>query len=136
MPKPIPKPKKVSKRSLIKKADRLFSEVVRRHFATDSGYCCCVTCGVMKQWKEMDAGHFVARDFEAVRFDKRNVHPQCRQCNRFRSGMGAQYARHILQHYGQEVFEELTTTKREAKLNVGEVLEVIENCKEKLKELT
>lgn len=129
----IPKPKRISKRALIRRADKLFSEVVRRGRATNSGYCCCVTCGAMLHWKELDAGHFVARNYEQVRYDKRNVHPQCRACNRFRSGMGAQYAKYILSSYGREVFDELTSARRDGKLTIGEIMEVIDECKKELK---
>jgi len=40
----------------------------------------------------MDAGHFIGRRIQVLRYDERNVQPQCRYCNRFGLyGQGEQY---------------------------------------------
>jgi len=70
---------------------RKFSEYVRRRDAleyqnecpeTPASYCRCCVCGTVRPWKEFDAGHWIDRRFEPTRFAKRNVHAQCRKCNR------------------------------------------------------
>lgn len=45
-------------------------------------YCKCVTCGAVRHWKEMDAGHFIPSSRSPlVKWDLRNGGPQCSQCN-------------------------------------------------------
>jgi len=38
---------------------KLVSEYVRRRHADENGYTACYTCGTIKHWKEMDAGHAI-----------------------------------------------------------------------------
>ena len=89
----------------------LFSEIIRLRDCketmgrTDWGKCC--TCGIIKPFDELDAGHFIPGHHNAVYFDMRNVHAQCRHCNRFLEGNGPEYTPFMLKKYGQEVIDEL-----------------------------
>ena len=72
------------------------------------GKCC--TCGVVKSWITMQAGHFKGRGSgggSGVYFDERNIHLQCKQCNAFRGGNPQVYEVFIIEKYGQEVLDEL-----------------------------
>ena len=75
-----------SRKKLIATLDRWFSKFIRLRDSDRNGMCRCVTCGKPDHWKEMDAGHFISREKLPVRYDERNVHAQCKQCNRFKSG--------------------------------------------------
>ena len=78
--------------------DRLweaYSEHVRRSAADDLGYVRCFTCGARVHWKACDAGHYISRNRKAVKFDDRNVKPQCHNCNRILHGNGGPFARNI-----------------------------------------
>lgn len=98
--------KKRTKTSDRKKAlDRIFSKFIRLRDADENGYCRCITCGRVHHWKEMDAGHFVKRDRNQVRFDERNVHAQCKYCNYRRKGEEAIYSVKIDQMYGSGTAE-------------------------------
>lgn len=57
-PKETKKTKKPSVAKLKKKLWTLFSEYIRRLYSHDD-ICECVTCGVKKHWKELQAGHFI-----------------------------------------------------------------------------
>jgi len=46
----------------------------------------CVTCGVIKNWKELQCGHFVDGRNNSVLYDERLCFPQCFKCNM--KGMG------------------------------------------------
>lgn len=46
----------------------------------------CISCRVEKHISELDAGHFVAANFLAHRFNPKNVNAQCHRCNRFLHG--------------------------------------------------
>lgn len=97
----FPKPKKTASTSTqMHKLDRIFSEYIRVRDANSNGYCVCISCGRVDHYKLMDAGHFISRDKKATRFDARNVHAQCRNCNRFRSGEQFAHGLSIDKKYG------------------------------------
>ena len=73
-------------RKQITKLDKVFSEYIRLRDANRQGICFCITCDRPFLWNEGDAGHYVQRDRLATRYDEKNVHAQCKYCNRFRSG--------------------------------------------------
>ena len=77
----------MSKKTIIRKFDKLFSRWVRLSNADSKGYCECITCGRSYKWNDIDAGHFVSRRHLVLRFDPRNVFPQCKYCNRFLNGL-------------------------------------------------
>ncbi len=72
------------------------------------GECC--TCGAVKSWIRMDAGHFKSRGSgggSGVYFDERNVALQCKQCNGFGGGRPKEFEEHIRNKYGQDVLDEI-----------------------------
>jgi len=126
------KPKSI--RQLIKTADRWFSRFIRLQAASDSGHCACITCGVVRFWKEIDAGHWINRDKLGTRFELYNCHPQCISCNRFKSGRGAEYSEYIINTYGEKEFNRLLKLSRQkTTLTKEELEEIIECCKKGVK---
>jgi hypothetical protein len=95
-------------KSAKKKADKVFSEYVRRSASNRNGNCICVSCGKRKHWKELHAGHWHSRRFLATRWDERNVHPQCPYCNTFIEGNKPGYSKYMTEKYSTEVLEELS----------------------------
>ena len=85
-------PKKLSRSKLVKKLDTVFSKYIRISSADKNGYCTCVTCGVVKHWKEIQAGHFMSRKHYSTRWDERNVASQCVSCNMFKQGEQYKYS--------------------------------------------
>lgn len=66
------------------------------------GKCC--TCGIVKSWLRMDAGHFIGRGKgggSGVYFERLNVHLQCKPCNAFEQGNAVPYKEYMLEKYGQ-----------------------------------
>jgi len=98
-------PKKSTVRSLKRYADRLFSELIRRSACEDGEYCYCITCGKGYHWKLLDAGHFIGRKHNTTRYDKRNVYPQCRTCNRFEEGMKYEYGKYLVETNGEGILD-------------------------------
>jgi hypothetical protein len=111
---------------------RYFSEYIRRR---DNGVC--ISCGIKRSYKEMDAGHYHPRtDGLSLYFDERNVNCQCTYCNRFRHGNLTQYALALKRKYGFGILEELDEKRKNfIKISVPEYLELIETYKSKIKEL-
>jgi len=117
--------------------DRIFSEYIRLKDAKD-GIVRCYTCGAFKHWKEVDAGHYISRTHKATRWDKRNVHVQCKKCNSTmdwgRKGNLDEYALRLLKDYGQEVLETLNRAKWiPTKIDAFQVLAMIKHYKEEVK---
>lgn len=101
--KPLPSLKKL--RDTLWELTSLYVRLSR----TDSnGYCACVTCGAVKPYQEMQAGHFVPKARgNAVKFDLRNVAPQCYRCNINLGSNPSAYAVWMLDTYGEAVIREL-----------------------------
>lgn len=67
-------------KQLKKDADKFFSQYVRYRdgeFKRGEWLVECITCGAEKPLKQIQAGHFVSRKVNALRFDEMNVNAQC-----------------------------------------------------------
>ena len=65
---------------LKKLADKYFSQMIRYRDGerrTDGWWSECITCSEWKPLKQMQAGHFVSRRVNSLRFDETNVNSQC-----------------------------------------------------------
>ncbi len=86
-------PKKKTLKYWKNKIDKPFHEYIRRRDAdNNTGYCGCISCGKKVHFTQTDAGHFIGRQHLATRYDERNVHAQCRKCNRFEYGRQYEYS--------------------------------------------
>lgn len=122
--------------SVKKRADRVFSELVRRSAINEFGWIFCVTCDTPNSLENMDAGHFVSRKFNATKYDKRNVHPQCRVCNRWEEGKKYEYGKFLVEKYGEGIIDELNQLAHSKKrFTIEELEEMIKGWKKELKEL-
>jgi hypothetical protein len=107
--KRVPRP-----RGLKAALDRAFSVYVRLRDADANGYCRCISCGAVRHWSQMDAGHYVNRAHMSTRYDERNVHAQCRRCNRFDEGNQIGYTRGLIKRYGAGIIDLLEVRKHSA----------------------
>ncbi len=128
--------KKPSLSSLEDKLDKLFSQYVRRSHADAGGMVRCATCTKLMFWKDADCGHWVKRQHRAVRWDERNVAPQCQRCNYFMGGVQDEFSQHIIANHGLHVHDELLRLKHTVfKVNRPFLEEQIQTYKQKLEEL-
>ena len=86
--------KKPSRKTLVKKLDKVFSQYIRRRFAVNE-VAKCITCGKQAHWKELQAGHFMSRKHYSTRWDEINVQVQCSGCNVFRYGEQYKYSLYL-----------------------------------------
>ena len=107
-------PRKISRKGLVKKLDRVFSLYIRQRHKLNE-IVQCVTCGTRKHWKEVDAGHFVSRKHYATRWNSENVHVQCKYCNGFKAGQNYLMGKYIDRTYGEGKADELIQKSREIK---------------------
>lgn len=106
------KRRKASVSALKKKAWTLYSRLVRWRSRDSRDRCKCVTCGVKKHWKEMQAGHFVSRIYSATMFHDLNVNPQCPKCNVALYGQQYLYGEYLRKKHGQDIPDELYALAR------------------------
>jgi len=128
--------RKKTVRSTKKRADRIFSELVRRSACTDGEYCQCVTCWKVDHWKNMQAGHFQSRRYNSTRYDKRNVKVQCPRCNMWEEGRKYEFGKYLVGIYGKNIIDKLRIlTNQTKRFTVGELEEMITEFKKELKDL-
>ena len=85
----------------------------------------CVSCGATDTdlW---DGGHyFKAELFSGLIFDERNVHKQCRKCNRYLGGNEIQYRIGLVDRFGENYVKQLekdSISKRVYKFSKEELI--------------
>jgi hypothetical protein len=123
----MPKYSQNPKKKLHKKAWDIFSKYIR--FIRDKGVC--YTCGVKKDPKEMDAGHY--KHCDCLDFDEMNIHCQCSNCNRNLRGNSKSYERRLISEYGEGEVEHLKIRAKKIKQYEDDELQlIIDTYKEKL----
>ncbi len=100
--KPLSKKPKGQISKLKKKLDAVFSVYIRTR---DKGQC--YTCPKKDEIKKMQNGHFVPRQYLAVRWDEVNCHCQCYACNMLYNGQPSAYAARLEKEYGVGTVEML-----------------------------
>jgi len=119
---------KKPKSKLIKELDIIFSQYIRLSNSID-GFCTCVTCGRVYEWKKIQAGHFMSRQHYSVRWDERNVKPQCYGCNVMQQGRQYEFSKYL----GEELSNELyLLSKQTRKFTEIELEEMIQDYKSRL----
>lgn len=118
--------------TLARKAWVLMSLRSRLKDADSLGFVACITCGQVKHYKEMHAGHFFhASKQRPVTYDDRNIHAQCPGCNTYKGGARDDYAVAIVKRYGPHTLQELHELKHQGKeLKRADLCEVIERLSE------
>lgn len=100
-----------------KALDRAFSRYIRLRDTKQQGdvrWGKCCTCGALKPFEDLDAGHYIDRSNKCTRWDEQNVHAQCISCNRFKSGVSDEYAIFLQKKYGKTILDELHRRKWQA----------------------
>jgi len=93
---------------LKKELDKWFSFYIRLRDANEFGYIQCITCGVVRHYKDgMQNGHFQSRKHMATRFDEENCQVQCIKCNMFSQGEQYLFSLRLDEKYGEGTAEEL-----------------------------
>jgi hypothetical protein len=104
--KPSLKPAKLKTIPKLKaEADMWFSRYIRfrdGRYTHERGWETeCITCSRWLPYVQMQAGHFVTRGVNDLRFDEENVNGQCLKCNVFGSGEQYKYSVALDIKYGE-----------------------------------
>ena len=120
-PKP-PKKKKGILNGLKNKVWKNFSIYIRLRDASDgSGVCFCISCSKPHHWKDMDAGHYIPREWTKIWLHEMNVNAQCRHCNFFQKGNIQGYRLGILRKWGKNTDLILESQKGKKKIHSWEL---------------
>ena len=124
--------KKSTRSKLVKKLDTVFSQYIRLKDSKD-GIGTCITCGKQDHIKNLQAGHFMSRKHYSIRWDERNVKPQCAGCNVFRYGEQYKYSLYL----GNKLSKQLLADSRKlVKFTNVELEDMIQKYSQRLKKFT
>lgn len=90
-----------------KKLDAIFSKYIRYR---DQGQC--YTCPKKDDPKRMQCGHFVPRQYLAVRYSEINCHTQCYACNMLYNGQPSRFALNLERDYGRGIVKKLESQRQ------------------------
>ena len=126
----------MTRKKLIARLDKVFSQWIRQKDADHRGYVECWTCGKVLPWSRVDAGHFQSRAKFSTRWDEMNVKPQCKSCNGFRSGEQFKFARKLDAVYGEGTAEEIERISNQTrKFSVEELEALVDVYNRRLRKL-
>jgi hypothetical protein len=95
----------------------------------------CSTCGDLKPFALLDAGHFQKRKWTAIKYDEHNVAIQCKKCNGFNDGEQDRFAIEIEARWGKDELERLRSSRGLKQWKSHELQELIDTYTRKLAEL-
>jgi hypothetical protein len=98
--------KKLSRKSLVEKLDKVFSIYIRQRYAVNE-IAECYTCGKKDHWKKLQAGHFASRRHYSTRWDENNVQVQCYGCNIANQGMQFEFGKKLCLQFDNNFADEL-----------------------------
>jgi 5-methylcytosine-specific restriction endonuclease McrA len=120
---------KTKRKSLIDKLDKEFSIFIRNRYAKN-GMAECVTCGAVKEVKQLQCGHFMSRKHYSTRWDEDNCQVQCYTCNVMRYGEQYKFGLYLNATYNKDKAEDLLIqSKQTLKLSDFELEDMIEKYK-------
>ena len=134
--KPKPKEKKITLSKAKKRAWKAFSKYIRLK-NVDSSLCgICYTCGIVKPWQVLQAGHGLGGRNNAVLFNERLVRPQCVGCNVFGRGQYQIFTRKLIDELGLEVYDQIVTQSRiPVKYKVSDYLDIEKKYRDLIEKL-
>lgn len=98
------KSKEKSLPTLIHELDGHFSRFIRQR-DTVNGRVICFTCGKKMTFQESQCGHFMHREHMPTRYDERNCHAVCEECNCYDGYHNQTYYQRMLWKYGAKEVE-------------------------------
>lgn len=121
------------------KAQTAFNTYIRKRDEKEP----CISCGynfnMVRPYSEYvrvrNAGHYRPQGGNSlIRYDERNCHVQCDQCNMHKSGNLSNYRIGLIKKIGLPTVEEIETMKTLKKWTVDELNSIIYSYKQKIKE--
>lgn len=90
----------------------------------------CISCGFVGDGRKWDAGHYLPRGRNSLlRYHEDNIHAQCVQCNRYKSGNLVEYRANLINKIGLEKVEWLESNRGTKKWKIEELQEIVDKYK-------
>lgn len=89
-----------------------FSLYIRLRDSDENGNCKCFTCGLVRNYKQMDCGHGIGRQHQATKYNEQNNHAQCKKCNGFEGGKREIYKVKMDLLYGSGTWDKMEVMAR------------------------
>jgi len=122
------KTQKVS--TIKKKAWDYCSKYIRLHYADRNGFVACYTCGTIKFWKEMQAGHGASGRGSSILFEEKILRPQCAPCNVWKHGNYDVFHAKLVKEYGPGILNKIVKQKNTLKqFSLKEITEIHDKYK-------
>ena len=123
-------------KEIIKKNDDLVRAIFKLKFQPR-----CVICGKRGDWYHpvfnrygITVGHYIKRDCKSLRWDFKNLAPQCSTCNSIHNDNEEPYKAYMCYTYEYEILEYYRSKKR-LLLNKSDFLDIYELLQTELKGL-
>ena len=130
------KREQTERRRLIRNLDKYCSWYVRLNEADKDGFITCITCGKKVYWKQADNCHWLSRRYQKTRWDLRDVHAGCRECNRAKNGNYDSYNKVMKKLLGEDGCAELEQLAHSGrKISTVELNAMLLDYKAKVKNL-
>ena len=104
--------KKSTRKRLIDKLDKIFSQYIRLRESKNHNSE-CFTCGKVDHWKKLQNGHFMSRKHLSTRWDETNCKVQCAGCNVFRYGEQYKFSVGLNAKYGDGTADAMLQKSRQ-----------------------
>jgi len=104
--------KKSTRKRLIDKLDKIFSQYIRLRESKNHNSK-CFTCGKVDHWKKLQNGHFMSRKHLSTRWDETNCQVQCAGCNVFRYGEQYKFSVGLNAKYGDGTADAMLQKSRQ-----------------------
>lgn len=115
---------------LLERAQKTFNAWIRKRDRANDRTTTCISCGLWKSNKDMDAGHFFPSTYSFLRFNVDNVHAECNVCNRMDDNHLEGYKTRLIAKIGLERFKWLEKNRnKKFKWDRAELLTIIEKYK-------
>lgn len=99
------KTRKTTKAAMKRKAWAQFSLYIRLSHCEQGELVRCYTCGVLKPYKEMQAGHWITGHNNMTYINEAYVRPQCYHCNITKGGEQGIFWERMKKEIGEEMFD-------------------------------
>lgn len=128
----------MSKQSLVKKLDKIFSEFIRLRDTKpwNFEYGRCISCGRILPWAKLQCGHFHSRIHMNTRFDERNCNIECIACNIYSADHLIGYRKNLIKKIGEKEVDMLDVRAHQSKsFSLFELQMLIKHYEEEVKKL-
>lgn len=119
--------KKLTTKQVTKKLDQIIRDILK---ITAGENPKCFVCGKYIGWFHpqenpygLQVGHFISRRVMPIRWDLKNIEPQCSSCNRVHNHNQLEFTARMIEEYGKERIDYLNE-KYQAYKKIGKTMPV------------